>query len=209
MWPFKKNILCPYCNQQLGRVPKRKIKCPHCAKPIYVRKGKLLTEESAEILDWLGYLDRFGITKRKFEISRDELSNKFKTKASVHDTVWYILNKWTADNPFTSTTHFAYREMGRLIWQEGKDDKPYIEKALHSQLMYYKLEGVKQVIVENAGGRNDDPSTCPQCAKLHGKKFTIDEAIEKMPIPRSCISESGCRCSYELYDPIKISQEYN
>jgi hypothetical protein len=49
--------------------------------------------------------------------------------------------------------------------------------------------------VECYGGE-PDYSTCPECRKLHRKIFPIDEALEIMPIPRSCTSES-CRCTYE------------
>lgn len=42
-----------------------------------------------------------------------------------------------------------------------------------------------------------DNRTCQECANLNGKVFTIDEALEKMPLPNLCTSEEGwCRCTY-------------
>ena len=35
---------CPSCGAALPRRPQRKTGCPHCARPIYVRQGRLLTE---------------------------------------------------------------------------------------------------------------------------------------------------------------------
>ncbi len=35
---------CPSCGAALTRRPQRKTRCPHCAQPIYVRQGRLLTE---------------------------------------------------------------------------------------------------------------------------------------------------------------------
>ena len=192
---FGRKVYCPNCKQQLEQAPKRKAKCPHCNQYIYIREGKLVTEDDAQTLDWLRYLDRFGITRQKFDSFRKELSNKFKTQASVHDTDWYILNAWVASNPNIRRTKFAYYEMARLASQEGIDEKPYIEQALRSQLIFYKTRGVIFVWVENYE-ELPNYSTCPQCAELHGKRFSIDEALDKMPIPRSCTSES-CRCTYE------------
>ena len=41
------NALCPYCSTKLNKTPLRKTKCPACSQYIYVRKGKLVTEQSA------------------------------------------------------------------------------------------------------------------------------------------------------------------
>jgi hypothetical protein len=40
--------------------------------------------------------------------------------------------------------------------------------------------------------------SCSECKLLHGKKFTISEALEHMPIPvRECKNYFGyCRCIY-------------
>lgn len=51
-------VRCPYCRRKLDREPKRKINCPHCGQPIYVRNGRLMREEQlAEV--------RTKCTKRK------------------------------------------------------------------------------------------------------------------------------------------------
>jgi hypothetical protein len=42
---------CPYCRKALAKKPKRKTKCPHCSKPIYVREGKLLTEAQLKAVE--------------------------------------------------------------------------------------------------------------------------------------------------------------
>ena len=191
---FKKKIYCPNCKHQLEVAPKRKAKCPHCKQYIYIREGKLVTGDDALKIDWLVYLDQFGITDQKFESSREELSKKFKTKASAHDTVWSILNSLVATRP-----EDAYREMARLVSQEGKDAQPYIEQALRTQLMSYKTRGIKTVWVV---GYCEEPdySTCSGCVELNRKQFSIDEALDKMPVPRYCTS-GWCRCGYVTEDP--------
>ena len=187
---FSRKPTCPYCKNPLETTPKRKAKCPHCGKWIYVRKGEMLKEDDAQILDWLVFLDKYGITKQKIESSRNDLSKKFKAKASVHDTIWFILNSLVTTKP-----EQAFYEMARLANQEGKDAQSYIEQALRTQLNSYKLRGIKTVRVVGYA-EEPDYSTCPDCVKLLCKKFPIDEALEKMPIPRSCTS-GWCRCGYE------------
>jgi len=42
---------CPQCSQLIDPPPKRSRNCPHCRKPIVVRRGRLLTPEAAEDFD--------------------------------------------------------------------------------------------------------------------------------------------------------------
>jgi len=200
MQPFMKKIECPYCKQQLDKAPARKTKCPHCGNQIFVRKRELVTEEEAQVLDWVSRLEDYGLTEQKFEKIRNELSKRFKTKATVNDTIWSFFNSWINAHPISERTKNVYYEMARLVSMEGRDSKPLIEAALKSQLTYFKSQGVKQVWVSNYGMRNDDSNTCPECVKLHGKRFQIDDALTKMPIPRGCTDDS-CRCEYTDYKP--------
>jgi hypothetical protein len=60
-------------------------------------------------------------------------------------------------------------------------------------LLRYKASGVV-VAVEIRSPL--DKQTCYDCTQLHGQRFTINEALEHMPIPTACQSENGCRCVY-------------
>lgn len=44
---------CPYCGGKLEKIPTRKTKCPECGNYIFVRQGKLYTEEEKDIRDYL------------------------------------------------------------------------------------------------------------------------------------------------------------
>lgn len=187
--------LCPNCNAPLARAPKRKARCPHCGQHIYVRGGKLLSEDAAQTEDWLRYLDQFGVTRRRFTLARNRLSERFGTRASVGDTVWSILNEQVAKARNLDTVKWAYYEMERLAEQEGKDSTPYLESALRTELQVLQKDRVRFVRIENCDG-HPDCFTCPECQKLHGKRLRIQKALREMPIPRSCTSQSGCRCSY-------------
>src|SRR5450759_769134 len=84
--------LCPYCHQRLDTTPKRKVVCPHCKRPVYVRMGELVTDDEAQTRDLLGYLAQLDIERKQFDKARADLSKRFSITASVHDTAWSILN---------------------------------------------------------------------------------------------------------------------
>jgi DNA-directed RNA polymerase subunit RPC12/RpoP len=140
MSSLNKIITCPYCKQPLEKAIKRKTPCPHCGSVIFVRQGELVTEEEAQILDWLKRLEPFGLNKKNFEQEREMLCERFMTKASVNDTVWSFLNSWVGAHKISQETKMAYYEMARLVDIEGKDPRPYISAALRSQLTYFKLQ---------------------------------------------------------------------
>jgi len=180
---------CPYCKVTLETVPKRKTKCPKCGQFIYVRSGKLMTEENASIEDWI---DRLDISRKEFDQYRKEVSLNFGFTASVNDTIWRILN-----------IRQDFWEMGRLVSMEGKDPKPYIRQEQLKILRELKSSGVKKVRVQVYGGQIDQ-STCEKCKSLHGKVFDIDKAIEETPVPNLCENEDGwCRCTYIDAEPEK------
>jgi len=187
---------CPYCRARLEQTPKRKKNCPNCGKPIFVRKGRLLTEDDAKIEEWLTYLAQFDITRRSFNKHRQRLSKQFGFLAPVNDTVWRILNLQVSRAQSFHAIQMAYREMARLASREGKDPKPYTTEALRTQLNELKSRGTKTVVIVNVGRRGDEPHTCQKCRALYSKSMNIDTALATMPVPTVCESETGCRCSY-------------
>lgn len=127
---FKPSSKCPSCKAILPTKPARKQDCPHCGQVIRVRQGKLVTEEKAQIIDWMQRLDAFGISDQEFAKHRTRLSEQFGHTASVNDTIWRILNslvgKYAND---TSMLEHVYREMASLVSSEGKDPTEYLTQA--------------------------------------------------------------------------------
>lgn len=185
---------CSYCKEVLAQKPKRKKKCPHCGKPIYVRKGRLMTEDEATTQEWLGYLSQFGITRKSFESHRKALTRQFGFEAPVNDTIWRVLNSLVAPERSRESLQAVYWLMARLVGGEGKDRKPYLAQALKLELLKLKRDGVRRVRVINSGfGPN---AICSACRELHGKLLSIDEALRVLPVPTVCEEPTGCRCTY-------------
>jgi hypothetical protein len=183
---------CPYCKSALDVKPSRKKKCPNCGEYIYVRKGKLVTEEDAKIGDWLERVSHFRITKKTFLEHRESLSKQFKQEASINDTAWRILNLLIRENKSHFDIKLIYLEMAHIVSLEGKNPKPYLAEAAKQELLELKAEGAKKVKISTL----NDYSTCKACSKLEGKVYTIDQALFSLPIPNLCENVSGCRCSY-------------
>lgn len=127
---LKNKPRCPNCDMVLPTQPTHKQKCPHCGNAILVRRGKLVTEEEAKIMDWLARLEGFGVTRKEFDRHRNELSKQFGYRASVNDTMWRILNKLVLDSAKNTTLlEQVYREMASLVSSEGKDPTQYLIQA--------------------------------------------------------------------------------
>jgi hypothetical protein len=89
-----------------------------------------MTEEHAQIDDWIDRLAYLEVTEKDFNLHRDQLSKQFGFTASVNDTVWRILSslvrKYANDK---SMLEQVYREMAALVSKEGKDPTEYLEQA--------------------------------------------------------------------------------
>lgn len=213
-----KEANCPYCKTLLEKVPQRKKKCPSCNNFIYVRtlpstrERVLATEEEARQIDaewskinfrndWLNKLSAYGITEKDFNNYKDRLSKKFGFEASLRDVVRTILNDLILKISKKKDLHdlkMLYYEMALFLNDEGADSFRYLQEAAKLELMLLKKEGIiKKVSILSAG------DACPTCQKLDGKKFTVDKALNEMPIPvKNCTFKfdndkpNFCRCSY-------------
>lgn len=92
-----------------------------------------------------------------------------------------------------------YFEQALQLWQEGKPFFKVAQESRRAQLRAY-AESIDTVEIIDAG-----ESSCPACRALHGKKLSIKQALEEMPIPvATCTTDAGefgqqqgwCRCDY-------------
>lgn len=208
-----KNIdkpLCPYCSFDFGETPKRKRKCTSCHRVVYVkatpenRNKRLMTQleaENAEIL-WEKYHTRqaslsilscfnLDVSELDYELANGARSERYAIKGILHRIAY-------------SSTKLHTRKMafGHLSAMAMQDGEPYIElskMSIRCDLLIYKSFGVKMVEVFTAGLNN----ACTVCQDNAGTIYSIDDALNNMPIPCSrCIKKiSGqatgyCRCSY-------------
>lgn len=131
---FTQRPKCPYCNKVLQTKPERKSPCPFCGNSILVRMGNLVTEEDAQIEDWLTRTD---ITRTQFDKTRERLSQQFNQRASVNDTIWRLLNELVAKYAtHPSSLEQVYRHMSAFMSGEGKDPTMYLIEAEKVRAQY-------------------------------------------------------------------------
>ena len=197
--------VCPYCRKVLDRKPQRKSKCPFCNNYIYVRSKQkifpsvLLNKEDAIAVDWLRHLNNFGIKDIDFINERRGLSKKFGNEAKSTDVIWGLFNKLILKTKDLHSLKCIYYDMALFLNKEGKDCFSVLQQSAKMNLMKFKQAGVVEKVRILTVGED----SCEACRLLENKVFTIEEALEKMPIPcKECThklydeKKGFCRCSY-------------
>lgn len=207
-------ISCPYGEVKLLK-PKGTKKCKQCGQKIhriyFPDEEKLLfvtSEEAGKIRErkkeasflkrWYGRLKgEFGAADKDIEAQRKRLAKS--GDFNERDVIWGVFNVLIqrSSSDFQQL-RMIYYSMAIFLNEEGKDFSNALQAAAKMRLMEYKHSGfVKNVTISSGGGG------CESCAKLDGKKFSVDEALRSMPIPnKNCtfVLHDGrkgfCRCMY-------------
>jgi hypothetical protein len=190
---------CPHCNAVLGPIPKRKTKCRDCGKEIYVRadpfdkqKTYYLKHEDALSLDMARDLQ---VSEKAFT----EAKNKAPKGRSLGDIVWELIGQQKQEaarkNDWQTVSRTTWRQ-ARHLYEAGREYFHVQQAAMKEQLQGALAQGVTHVKILSSR----DDRTCEKCRSQDGMIFTIEEAIEKMPLPVKCNTEEGwCRCVYTYH----------
>jgi hypothetical protein len=219
--PEAVGAVCPYCKQNLSKRPKRKTKCPHCGEYVFVRTSPsgngskvLVTDDEAEQIDlewqrihsrkkWMQSLAQYGISDADFDRHKKSLGERFRQEPRDSDVVWSLFHE-ALDASMKSgdlrELKMLYFEMALFAYEEGRDFFHLLEQSRKMELTEFKKGGyVEKVSIITAGD-----ASCEACQKLAGRVFTVDEALEQMPIPcEDCTFDfrgrgqpGWCRCLY-------------
>ena len=195
---------CPYCEAFIKDVPKKKKKCPACGNYIYVRTKQnlfpstLLTEDDALAVDEFEKLKAHGITPKDFTNEKNRLSREKNTKVISINVCLSLYDELLLRTTDLSLLKFLYFEMSLFLYNTGGDFFKPLQMSAKIELMAYQQKGIERVFVFTGGD-----ASCPECQKLSGRVYTIDEALREKPIPcKACIHklhdgrEGWCRCQY-------------
>ena len=183
---------CPHCGVIQEPPPTRRRKCRDCGQTIHVRtdreerKKYLLTAEEAERR-----------AAKDAQLTRERRNREWRqlseqVRVAMQDGDWKSLQA-------------AYQQQAGILFVEDRPHRRVAHEATRAQLMSLLEIGVADVEVMTA----DDERVCAHCQLLDGKVFTIQEALEEMPIPGpSCTdgneqnSHGGrCRCVFVAVIP--------
>lgn len=210
-------VLCPYCENILGQFPQRKKKCNYCKQVIFVRNSPstrckvLVTEEGSKKIDvelkkisfrnrWLREIEGLGVTEKDFYSRKEVFFNKNGFEAKDGDVFWSLFNELITKTRDLHKSKMVYYLMSRFLHDEGRDYFPTRQLSVKMELMQERNSSIKlkaKIIAAK--------DSCEACQKLGGRIMSIEEALEKMPIPcKECthtISDNKkgfCRCMYVL-----------
>lgn len=161
---------------------------------MYVRNGLVITEREKEIQDWSKFMDFLvpDIIPIRTTVE-SELRKRFKEEPASGDVVWGMFNYIVPRLHKYSDLSILYDNMALFLNKEGRK----IE-ALEMLRMKCKMdiEDLREhdfytaVIIRN----KDDDFVCETCKKENGKRLSLDEALEKLPLPIHACTGSYCRC---------------
>jgi len=220
----KKNlIICPYCNENLVEPPKTKKKCPNCKNPVYfkvdpyTKKQYYLNEQEARKIEKLQdryrieerFYNRFkdfGLTEQYFKKRQIDYEKKAGRNYLVFAFLNSLFNELTLDyakRKDYQSLKCMYHAMGYFLYEFNIDrghNHNFFFYLYESQKMdlYYHKSIEKQTGIKNKVGimTSGKAYACSKCYELEEKTFTIDEALEKMPIPVKDCGNGFCKCSY-------------
>jgi len=197
----KETNACPYCNALLENIPTRKSKCKSCGKYIFIRSGKLYTEEKAKEIDEERRERHENqhissvLTQLKIGLSAYNKS----LKNFPHDKYEVLKMAFDSTENKRSFSSSDYNLIAITLSQQGKDFFPYLVKSRRTELKKNKEnadESGLKLIAEIMCG----PDCCEICGQNDGKRMSIEEALNKMLIPNkhcsNIVYKGLCRCGY-------------
>jgi len=118
------------------------------------------------------------------------------------DGMWNLCNeraRGLLEGENFTELRMLYLHMAEFLGKEGKDCACVLEEAARAQLLAHGKDRVVRVAVRCRDG------CCSHCLAGSGEIYTVEEALDSMPLPRpSCTSDIGpvrtcsyCRCEYE------------
>jgi len=184
---------CPYCGKILEKIPKRKSPCPNCRNIIFIRNKKMVTERKAIMQDFIKSNEYYGANELEYLQLENDLKNKSGFDPNSNDVVWSYYNNLILRNMKSenySNLKMLYYSMALMLNQEKKEFFNLLQESRKMELMEYKKHDfIKKVKISTAGKGN----ACDICMLQDNATYTLEEALEKMPIPNK-------DCAHILYD---------
>ncbi len=165
----------------------------------------LLTEQDARVVDHFHTLQgagTFGVDRDDFFQEGEKLTQRFGKQPASGDVLWSLYNRLAHDSMSSGAapSPFLYFLMAHYLYEDGRDFFHLLEQSRKMELTAYKRDGIfdKVYVITTRD------ASCEACQKLDGKVFTVDEALEHMPIPcKDCTFDFAgtgqpgwCRCLY-------------
>lgn len=169
------NAICPYCEERLEKMPKRKTKCPKCGNYIYKRTRPydevdiIIREDQLDIIEeeWAiknGSHDIYLKEKSREKRIRDEMRERFGKEPADYDVEFRVLNDQANEAEFRG--NYGWARNYRLNMAKNLEKRKSHELALrmYFHVCYLDINGPN-----NLGGmQSEDSSEYPDFTPDNG-----------------------------------------
>lgn len=157
---------CPYCGVIQDPPPTRRRKCRDCKETIYT-----WTDQE---------------TRKKHLLTAKQHAQR---QQEARDAEWADLNQRVIEGSRSEDWHtvkMAHFRQALMLFEQGRDHHYLASESRKSELRLIQTNhrnlGVQRVVIAQAS------DCCLQCSSLEGREYSIDEALEVMPIPvKTCL----------------------
>jgi hypothetical protein len=140
--------------------------------------------------------EKIGIERSEFETRFREMAARAGSSLSPRDVFWSLAEDAARDGRRREDWWHVSRVrwgQARLLCEEGADCMPLMREGSKFELLSYQQQGIKRVGILSSG----DDRICDGCRAHNGRRMSITQALEALPIPNDCCSEEHwCRCSW-------------
>lgn len=205
---------CPYCGVILDPPPQRNRKCPACKENIIVRTRRadgaklFLTAADGRAFDEqrkkeaarnsaLRHARNIGIVDHAFQQKEQALAKKWDS--DPRDVFWALANEAVISAMKAGDWHrlsMIYWEQALFMCEQGQPHLDLQREASKSQ-----LREIAATYADLATGGHSfnkveilGNACCDVCRKNHGRRFSIRDALEMLPIPNEACEEDWCNC---------------
>ena len=203
---------CPYCGVILDPPPGRSRKCPACKEAIVRRKdwrgaGTILylSQDEARAFD-----QKYEVAAERAESVRRSL-NIGATESDFVETERKLAAKWGVAQPGDvfwdiavsklqtamrladwQRMGFIYFSQALFLYDSGKPHMRLLQEAAKCELRSLEESGLSQASILAI----EPPGGCAICWAAHDRRFTISDALTKMPVPNPRCTNGWCRCTW-------------
>ena len=171
---------CPYCGAVQDPPPQRRKKCRDCGEVIHTRTD---------------HVERKRYLATAAQYAESERARRDQEWKDLSQTIQKAMleGDW-------GSLQGAYQQQARILFNEGRPHRHISIEARRAALIRFGESGVHSAKVQSA----QDERVCDYCASLDGKFYSVEDALEQMPIPGPHCTDGGdenphggrCRCVY-------------
>jgi len=204
------NAICPYCEERLEKMPKRKTKCPKCENYIYKRTRPhdevdiIIREDQIDIIEegWAiknGNHDIYLKEKAREKRIRDDMRKRFGKEPTDGDVEFRVLEDQAVEAEFAGQWGFARNSRLGMAKNLEKRKSPELALRMYFHVCFLYINGPN-----NRGGMTSDYlEKYPYFTPKNG--FLAPGVIKRMKklISELNFDEEDCKIGFlEVNEPI-------